>query len=526
MKKIYIVIYQFLIFVSVFSQNNITKEIEITKKIEHAKGYIGKDSGKAIKELLKIRNELEKNNDEKLQYKISYELALIYMNITNEFDKAIEESNKLEKYASKIDDKYNLADIYQIRGVCYLKLHFIDKGLTDLKTSLQYLNKEPESNKVLMKKAIVLNNISDYYNSVANSKQELFYKRRSLQETKKIQEIDDKSRRDKNLLLAFLNVQLGEIQENKKHIDSSKYYYNLSNELFKKYGNRYTLYGKISALRGLSSAYLSEKNYGQSIKYATQALKEQQNETSQDLKRDLYLLLQESYSKLGKEDSANYYKKLYTTINDSIAISSISKQNKAVENLIRNNDNKNQSKIWYILIIGGCIFFIVIIILLSFYLRHNKRQKIKYQDLLHRLDNALKETDTSHIIKVQEKQNVIHNDTLIHITNALEKFEKEKSFLNNHMSLSVLASDLDTNTKYLSQVINESKKKNFSNYINALRIDYITKELYENPKLRKYKIAALAEIAGFTSREVFTSVFKKETGMNPSYFIKKLEEKE
>jgi len=43
--------------------------------------------------------------------------------------------------------------------------------------------------------------------------------------------------------------------------------------------------------------------------------------------------------------------------------------------------------------------------------------------------------------------------------------------------------------------------------------------LYEEPKHREYKISYLAELCGFSSREVFTTIFKKETGISPSYFI-------
>lgn len=46
--------------------------------------------------------------------------------------------------------------------------------------------------------------------------------------------------------------------------------------------------------------------------------------------------------------------------------------------------------------------------------------------------------------------------------------------------------------------------------------------LASDPDYREYKISYLAEISGFSSREVFTITFKKETGVNPSYFINNL----
>jgi AraC-like DNA-binding protein len=81
---------------------------------------------------------------------------------------------------------------------------------------------------------------------------------------------------------------------------------------------------------------------------------------------------------------------------------------------------------------------------------------------------------------------------------------------------------LGTNSKYLNEILKIYKDKTFSQYINDLRIDYITKLLYEEPKSREYKISYLAEICGFSSREVFAVAFKKKMGISPSYFIENL----
>ena len=49
-------------------------------------------------------------------------------------------------------------------------------------------------------------------------------------------------------------------------------------------------------------------------------------------------------------------------------------------------------------------------------------------------------------------------------------------------------------------------------------------ELYKNPALSKYKIASLAEMAGFASPAQFTKIFKEIKGMSPSTFLRFLEE--
>ncbi|WP_416370339.1 helix-turn-helix domain-containing protein [Tenacibaculum ovolyticum] len=82
---------------------------------------------------------------------------------------------------------------------------------------------------------------------------------------------------------------------------------------------------------------------------------------------------------------------------------------------------------------------------------------------------------------------------------------------------------MNTNTNYLSKVINQHKNTTFSNYINRLRIDYIVEKLKTDSLLRKYTIKTIANEAGFKNTESFSKAFYKFTEIKPSYFIKELE---
>uniref|UniRef100_UPI0021BAAFB5 helix-turn-helix domain-containing protein n=1 Tax=Streptococcus mitis TaxID=28037 RepID=UPI0021BAAFB5 len=79
----------------------------------------------------------------------------------------------------------------------------------------------------------------------------------------------------------------------------------------------------------------------------------------------------------------------------------------------------------------------------------------------------------------------------------LKRFENSKRFNNKDISLSVLAGQFDTNTKYLSEVINSHYNMNFNTYINRLRINYIVEKLKTDPNFMNYKISYLAENCGF-----------------------------
>ena len=127
------------------------------------------------------------------------------------------------------------------------------------------------------------------------------------------------------------------------------------------------------------------------------------------------------------------------------------------------------------------------------------------------------------IEETTHKPIVISDKTEMQILENLEEFERSKLFLDKQMRIASLAKHLDTNTRYLSTIINAEKDKTFNNYINSLRINYILEKLDSDPKYLTYKISYLAEESGFASQSSFTAAFKDFTGKTPSTYIRDLE---
>lgn len=92
---------------------------------------------------------------------------------------------------------------------------------------------------------------------------------------------------------------------------------------------------------------------------------------------------------------------------------------------------------------------------------------------------------------------------------------EEKMFLNPRLSIDDVAERLGTNSKYISQVLNEYHQRNFYAYINAFRIEE-AQRLLLSPAHRKYSILAIAEMSGFSSKSSFNEAFKAITNQTPS----------
>lgn len=100
-------------------------------------------------------------------------------------------------------------------------------------------------------------------------------------------------------------------------------------------------------------------------------------------------------------------------------------------------------------------------------------------------------------------------------------FTLNKSYLDRQYSLQQLAQELSVPAQYISAVINEFEKMNFSDFINSYRVKYCL-ELLSNNNHENQTLEAIASESGFNNRNTFTTAFKKVMGQTPSAYIKNI----
>lgn len=94
--------------------------------------------------------------------------------------------------------------------------------------------------------------------------------------------------------------------------------------------------------------------------------------------------------------------------------------------------------------------------------------------------------------------------------------DEQKPHHEPKLTLSTLASMLQTSPNYLSQVINQYQQQNFNQFINEYRIrDFVERATTDT----KLTLLAHAFDVGFNSKSTFNLVFKRHRGMTPSQFI-------
>ena len=103
--------------------------------------------------------------------------------------------------------------------------------------------------------------------------------------------------------------------------------------------------------------------------------------------------------------------------------------------------------------------------------------------------------------------------------------ESEKPYLEPRLTLNELSQKLDILPNHLSQLINEKEEMNFYQFINHYRVEEF-KERVGKPEAKNLSLLGLAMDCGFNSKSSFNSVFKSNTGMTPSQYVKSLKSPE
>jgi AraC-like DNA-binding protein len=556
--KIYFLLLQLSFSILIAQAPNISKTDVLTKEdIDQLLNKIKDNPPKNLKEeersLIALKAASEKiNYDDGILTSGSY-LMSVY-ELSNKNKEVIKLGNELKKITIKYrkDPSGIISTIYRRNAVALGYLGLDDASRKDLNIALKYSESIEDQDLKNYRMSLIFQHMTMYFsNKSDNSSTErdsiLYFLNQSLAATKKIKNSDGSFKDQKAADMAFTYVRLGIFyleQANEK--GSLKKAENLLLESYKIYENKqYKLppHDKIIMLNQMSWLYIEKKEYAKSILYANSALQMEKEYKAPKARVESFEFLATSYLETGEKEKAKFYLTKYTTLKDSINLSFRNDADESMKKVVTaNNDSHKQitKTQWSMIYLLSSVLFAATVILII-WRRRNKILRKNYEQMIDKLkkeqptpslntDAYNAEMETVSEIEIDDEhshsahKNVISSRTEARILKRLETFEKSEKFLRKDLTVSLLAGQLNTNSKYLSEIIKNNKSQSFSNYINNLKINYILLKLYNEPKYRGYKISYLAEACGYASSQVFVLAFKKITGVTPSYFIQNLEE--
>ena len=123
---------------------------------------------------------------------------------------------------------------------------------------------------------------------------------------------------------------------------------------------------------------------------------------------------------------------------------------------------------------------------------------------------------TENIAQAKYKKSQVSNvDTLGVLAALNDLVQVQKIYLDEDLTLPILAEKLSLNTHQLSEILNSHLNTSFTNYIKAHRVEEAKRLLVEEPF---QKVLTISMEVGFRSSSTFSSSFRKATGLSPNEY--------
>jgi AraC-like DNA-binding protein len=259
---------------------------------------------------------------------------------------------------------------------------------------------------------------------------------------------------------------------------------------------------------------------------------------------DSYKNLMRVYTRKGDKEAVLHYQDLYFHLSDSLMnvrdFYKITNEQQTYET--NQSDLKIQNlniklSTWQKIVLFTVLVLLVFLVFIYFIHKQKKNLQDAYQNLFERNKELIRieklqreqyiakkssESDQDKAVKdsAGKQSDIIDAELKKQILNRIiEVMETSEEFCNSEFSLNMLAKMVNSNTKYVSQIINETYGKNFRTFINEYRIKEARKRMMEE-KYANLTIQSIAESVGYKSSTNFILAFKKTTGITPSIYQK------
>ena len=454
----------------------------------------------------------------------------------NKNKEVIKLATELQKIDAGPEADRTMANLYRSKALALGYVGLDEASLKDFKTAVSYAKKIMDSDIRNYTLSLSYSNMTIYFlnkrlENTTYKDSIISYTKKSIEAAQLIngnnKEITLKKKFD---MISFSYTRLGitDLEEANKpgKLQSAEKYLTQSLNIVNKYNLEAE--DKVLLMNQLSWLYLEKKEYQKAIQYANLSRDLEKQFPDPTNRVESFEFLASIYTEMGDSKNAKIYMDKYTYLKDSIRITEKNNTDYS-SNILLQDSKKTQEKTSSIKIIIISALSLIALLFITFYWKKkNKIAHKKYEDLIAKINH---EKQISYDEPVSEEYNKVNksnvsvtitDETVKALLLKLKKFESSEKYLRKDLSLTWMANSLNTNTKYLSEVIKVYREHNFTSYINELRINYIVKKLYENPIYREYKITYLAEECGYATPRVFVNAFKKEMGFTPSYFVEQL----
>lgn len=516
MRKLLLIIFLLSSIVSISQTNNQKHEIDSLLSLSRNALF----SIDLVSALENSRNALKKS--EKINYSQGKARASYY--IANALLESGNYKRALEYLSFSLQETYTentpqlTTDIYRVRGRVYGNMGLSDISISEFKKALKSAEQIPISENRKYTQSLLYENLIRLYSKKGMNDLVKYYLDQDKSVLKDLKE--DFIFRNKSNYYNYL----AEYYTTLEKYDSAILSLKKSIQITERYPHPYTsetykLWGNIKH---------TQKQLDSALLYYFKAIKNIEKTGLKNEMPPIYESLASIYELKGNKDSAQDYRLKSMEIRQKLIIEKNEASETALKTIIDEKSTQISRKSSMLITVLIILFFGLTGMVIFYFRKKRKKDYKRFKQILKEAEHRKSRTESSTDADLLSKtgagsKELIKKETEEMLLERLELFEKNMDFLDSDISLSSIAGRFKTNTKYLSYVINKHKKKDFSTYINELKIHYIIEKIENDPKYRSYKISYLAKECKFSSHSKFTTTFKAVTGLSPSLFLSYLE---
>lgn len=330
---------------------------------------------------------------------------------------------------------------------------------------------------------------------------------------------------------------IGSVYYHLMNFEQAMSYYQKSVQLCSELNNSSLMSSNYLQLSRISA---SQNQFDSAYDYCMECLRLTEKTGEKNVKRQALEQLSDLCFKYGKHKKAFEYYREAAAINDSLLRVEKSARISLLEERFNNEKlEKEKLELMYtndiqtvkihnqnLHIMGFAVIILILsaslVLILVLYKKKNAAYKWIVKKNLDVIEAEQKMRNLNEYIKADDSKrnaSTIPQEEQKKIVYFIETdFKEKKIYTEQDLTLEKLAKYCDTNRTYLSKVINETYRMNYTDFINGYRINEAILLLSDPIVSQKYSIEAIANASGYANISSFNATFKKTTGLTPSVF--------
>lgn len=278
----------------------------------------------------------------------------------------------------------------------------------------------------------------------------------------------------------------------------------------------------------IAETYKRERNFSAAAAQLEKALNLTSKEDFRDVEANINRELSECYIEMGDSVKAREYRVNYLELLEAMHNSRLGNiaEMKYVSELNREANKARElayrDRIRSLITIVIIIILLIVVVFAVFIWRKNILLHAREKSLFEKYSQMLaREAETREARESKYSRSNLNNDQRTQLVERIKKVLADPEIIcKQGFSSGQLAALVDSNTTYVSQVINEEYGVSFSILLGNCRVREACRKINDSDQFDRLTIEGIANSVGFKSRTALLNAFKREVGITPSEYLR------